>query len=67
MEVEGAIEDSSIFWLAVQNRVLTWDILQQKGWIGLSHCILCKQSSMKMPTFLLIVPLQNWSGQLLNT
>jgi hypothetical protein len=32
-------------WLAVEQKILTWDILQQKGWEGPSLCILCKRSS----------------------
>jgi hypothetical protein len=30
------------FWLAVENRLLTWDNLQSKGWIGPGYCLLCK-------------------------
>jgi len=30
------------FWLAVHNMILTWDILQLKGWVGPSLCTLCK-------------------------
>jgi hypothetical protein len=33
------------FWLAVQNKILTWDILQLKGWVGPSLCTLCKQNA----------------------
>jgi hypothetical protein len=32
------------FWLAMDNRILTWDILQKKGWVGPSICHLCKQN-----------------------
>jgi hypothetical protein len=28
-------------WLAIENKILTWDILQQKGWEGPSICQLC--------------------------
>jgi hypothetical protein len=31
------------FWLAIHNIILTWDILQKKGWIGPSYCCLCGQ------------------------
>jgi hypothetical protein len=33
------------FWLAASNRVLTWDALMQKGWIGPSVCLLCRAST----------------------
>jgi hypothetical protein len=31
--------------LVAEQKILTWDILQQKGWEGPSLCILCKQST----------------------
>jgi hypothetical protein len=34
------------FWLAVENRLLTWDNLQSKGWIGPGYC-LCARIMMK--------------------
>jgi hypothetical protein len=33
------------FWLAINNKILTWDILQKKGWVGPSYCILCGQQA----------------------
>jgi hypothetical protein len=33
------------FWLATDNMILTWDILQKKGWVGPSMCHLCKDYS----------------------
>jgi hypothetical protein len=33
------------FWLATENRLLTWDILQKKGWLGPGICLLCKQQT----------------------
>jgi hypothetical protein len=32
-------------WLAVENKILSWDNLQQKGWEGPSRCQLCKKDS----------------------
>jgi ribonuclease HI len=32
-------------WLAAENKILTWDILQQKGWEGPSRCQLCKHNT----------------------
>jgi ribonuclease HI len=31
-------------WLVVENKILTWENLQRRGFIGPSICILCKQS-----------------------
>jgi hypothetical protein len=33
------------FWLMAENKVLTWQILQQKGWQGLGRCYLCKEEN----------------------
>jgi hypothetical protein len=32
-------------WLAPENKILTWNNLQQRGWEGPSRCHLCKQDS----------------------
>jgi hypothetical protein len=32
-------------WLAAENKILTWDNLQQRGWEGPSRCHLCKQDT----------------------
>ena len=32
---------SCFVWLAVSNKLLTWDNLQRRGWIGPSVCALC--------------------------
>ena len=32
---------SCFFWLALSNKLLTWDNLQKRGWIGPSICALC--------------------------
>jgi hypothetical protein len=32
-------------WLAAENKILTWDNLQQRGWEGPSRCQLCKQDT----------------------
>jgi ribonuclease HI len=31
------------FWLAWKNKILTWEQLQRKGWVGPSVCCLCNQ------------------------
>jgi hypothetical protein len=31
-------------WLIVENKILTWEILQRRGFIGPSYCHLCKKS-----------------------
>jgi len=31
------------FWLLLNHRVLTWDVMCRRGWIGPGYCILCKQ------------------------
>jgi hypothetical protein len=33
------------FWLVAENKVLTWKILQQKGWQGPRQCYLCKEAN----------------------
>ena len=32
---------SCFVWLALSNKLLTWDNLQRRGWIGPSVCALC--------------------------
>jgi hypothetical protein len=32
-------------WLAVNNKILTWNNLQLRGWKGPGHCQLCKKDS----------------------
>jgi hypothetical protein len=32
-------------WLVVENKILTWDILQRRGFKGPGRCQLCNQSS----------------------
>jgi hypothetical protein len=29
-------------WLALEGKILTWDILQKRGWTGTGCCLLCK-------------------------
>jgi hypothetical protein len=31
-------------WLIAENKILTWDILQRRGFLGPSYCQLCKKS-----------------------
>jgi hypothetical protein len=39
---------STFLWLLVQNRILTWDNLRKKGFIGPSMCPLCMQQEESM-------------------
>jgi hypothetical protein len=32
-------------WLAADNRILTWEVLNKKGWEGPGICILCKHNT----------------------
>jgi hypothetical protein len=32
-----------LMWLALTNKLLTWDNLEKRNWHGPNHCILCKQ------------------------
>jgi hypothetical protein len=32
-------------WLVAENKILTWKILQHRGWMGLGRCHLCKVAS----------------------
>jgi hypothetical protein len=41
------------FWLATDNRILTWDILLKKGWVGPGMCYLCRASSEDNPHLLI--------------
>jgi ribonuclease HI len=36
-------ENKSFIWLMVENKILTWEILQRRGFIGPSICMLCKK------------------------
>jgi ribonuclease HI len=37
------------FLLATENRVLTWEVLLKKGWIGPSQCFLCRKNTEDNP------------------
>jgi ribonuclease HI len=32
-------------WLAAENKILTWENLQQRGWVGPGRCQLCKKDT----------------------
>jgi hypothetical protein len=32
-------------WLSLENRILTWDNLQRKGWEGPNICVLCQDEA----------------------
>ena len=38
---EGPIKAEITLWLTLNNKLLTWDNLQKRGWIGPSRCALC--------------------------
>jgi hypothetical protein len=33
------------FWLATEYSILTWDVLQKKGWVGPGICYLCREAT----------------------
>jgi hypothetical protein len=33
------------FWLATDYNILTWDVLQKKGWVGPGYCYLCREAA----------------------
>jgi hypothetical protein len=39
---------STFLWLLIQNKILTWDNLQKRGFIGPSICHLCNQHEENM-------------------
>jgi hypothetical protein len=39
---------STFLWLLLQNKILTWDNLQKRGFIGPSICHLCNQNEETM-------------------
>jgi hypothetical protein len=45
LEMGFILKDKTFIWLAVANKILTWDNLQLKGWEGPSCCHLCKKES----------------------
>jgi hypothetical protein len=36
-----ALKIKLFLWLALENKILTWDTLLSKGWEGPSYCLLC--------------------------
>ena len=38
---EGPLKDKLTLWLNLNNKLLTWDNLQKRGWIGPNRCALC--------------------------
>jgi hypothetical protein len=37
-------------WMAAENRILSWDVLQKKGWEGPGICFLCAKTVLKIST-----------------
>jgi len=35
----------AFIWLALEGKIVTWDLLQKRGWEGLTRCPLCKSDS----------------------
>jgi hypothetical protein len=52
-------------WLAMNNKLLTWDNGVKRGWCGPNHCTLCFGNEESFLIFFLFVPmqarLQSWS------
>ena len=40
LEMESSLEDQTICWLVIENRILTWDNYVKRGGIGLGFCLL---------------------------
>ena len=40
-KVECPLKAKLTLWLTLNNKLLTWDNLQKRGWIGPSRCALC--------------------------
>ena len=38
---KGPLNAKLTLWLTVNNKLLTWDNLQRRGWIGPNRCALC--------------------------
>jgi hypothetical protein len=53
---------STFLWLMVQNRILTWDNLRKRGFIGPSICHLCQQQEETMEHIFNQCPLSGESG-----
>jgi hypothetical protein len=46
-------------WLLVENKVLTWDNLQRRGFEGPSHCSMCKKESESVYHLFVDCPFSN--------
>jgi hypothetical protein len=48
LEIQTMAKISTFLWLLVQNKILTWDNLRQRGFIGPSIFHLCQQQEETM-------------------
>ena len=39
---EGSLKEKITLWLALNNKLLTWENLKKRGWIGPSWCAVCQ-------------------------
>jgi hypothetical protein len=42
MEMGNSTQNKVVHLVGTEDKFLTWDTLQQKGWVGPSRCQLCK-------------------------
>jgi hypothetical protein len=43
LEVEIQLKIKLFIWLVIEEKILTWNMLQRKGWEGPGRCPLCKK------------------------
>jgi hypothetical protein len=53
-----------LMWLALTNKMLTWDNLEKRNWHGPNYCILCKQNSESVSHLFVSCP---FAGQVAST
>jgi hypothetical protein len=51
-----ALKIKLFVWLSVENKILTWNNLQRKGWTGPSYCHLCKSNRESVKHLLVNCP-----------
>jgi hypothetical protein len=43
-KANSPLKVKTLSWLAIENKVLTWDNSLKRGWVGLGWCVLCRGS-----------------------
>jgi hypothetical protein len=44
-KLDGPLKINIFLWMALANKILTWDNGQKRGWNGLGWCCLCKSEN----------------------